>query len=75
MAGTTGVFTQDGIPFVMQPVLDGPVTAVEGGQGGSIRLRRAKAGNGQVGFLADFTGTFVGLMAVDLDDLLQARKA
>jgi hypothetical protein len=36
---------------------------------------RAEADNGQVGFLADFTGTFVGLVAVDLDDLLQARKA
>jgi len=58
--------TQDGISFVVEPVLDGPMPP---------RLAAfAWAGLSQVGFLADFTAALVGLVAVDLDHLLQTRK-
>jgi len=58
----------------VEPVLDGPVTPPDARQAGSIRLGRAEAGDSQVGFLADFTAALVGLVAVDLDHLLQPRK-
>jgi len=58
--------TQDGISFVVEPVLDGPMPP---------RLAAfAWAGLRLVGFLADFTAALVGLVAVHLDRLLQTRK-
>jgi len=58
--------TQDGISFVVEPVLDGPMPP---------RLAAsAWAGLSQVGFLADSTAALVGLVAVHLDHLLQPRK-
>lgn len=73
-AGTAGIFGQDGISFVVELVLDGPVMTADVGKGSGISLSRAKAGDGEVGFFNDLACPFVGLVAVDFDNLLQARE-
>lgn len=44
-AGTTGILGQNGVSFVVELVLDGPVTTADVGKGDSISLSRAKVGD------------------------------